>query len=152
MTAYATVEQLETRMRTTFSEADSAYAEEMLEEASAYLAQVVEVDPDDEAQASNLKYACLSMVARVMDSALASDVSSMTMQAGSYAETLTYARPYATNNWWKLLKSSGYASRLGIGGGIGVARPSYGVLEVDDEARPSRCTRRPSPTTRTRTR
>jgi len=133
MTAYATIGELEARMRTAFSEADKVYAESILEEIGSYLEQIVEVDPDDDVQASNLCYASLSMAARAMDSALASDVSSMTTQAGSYSQTVTYARPYATNNWWKLLKSSGYAARLGIGNGIGFAHPSYGRLEPSDE-------------------
>ena len=133
MTAYATTEDLAVRMRTTFSEADEAYAEAILDEIGAYLAQLVEVDPEDEVQAENLHYASLSMATRAMQSALASDISSMTQQAGSYSETITYAQPYSTNNWWKLLKASGYATRLGISGGIGFARPSYGRLEADDD-------------------
>ena len=132
MTAYATTDDLAVRMRTTFSETDEAYAEAILDEIGAYLEQLVTVDPEDETQAANLKYASLSMAARAMQSALASDISSMTTQAGSYSETVTYAQPYATNNWWKLLKASGYASRLGITGGIGFAVPSYGRLEPSD--------------------
>ena len=132
MTAYATVEQLEIEMRTTFSAADEAYAESVLDRIGSYLAQVVDVDPTDETQAENLMYASLSMAHRIMDSANASDISSMTQQAGSYSETLTYARPFSTNNLWKLLKSSGYASLLGVSGCIGFARPSYGRLEPED--------------------
>ncbi len=131
MAAYATTAELAVRMRRTFSDSDEAYAAAILDEIGSYLAQLVTIDSEDAMQASNLKYASLSMAARAMDSALASDVSSMTQQAGSYSETITYAAPYATNNWWKLLKSSGYAGRLGLGGGIGIARPSYGVLEPD---------------------
>ena len=133
MTAYATVDDLETRMRTTFSDADKTYASAILDEASAYLSQVVVVDAADTVQASNLKYACLYMAARVMQASQASDVASMTQQAGSYSETLTFAQPYQTNNWWKLLRASGYATRLGISGGIGFARPSFGRLEADDD-------------------
>ncbi len=133
MAAYATTAELAVKMRTTFDIADTAYAAMILEEIGAYLEQLVEVDATDTVQAANLKYASLSMASRAMESALASDIASRTMQAGSYSETLTYAQPYATNNWWKLLKSSGYASRLGIGGGVGFARPSYGVLEADDD-------------------
>lgn len=133
MTAYATVDELEVRMRTEFSEADADYAEAILDEIGAYLEQVVAIDIADPVQAVNMKYASLSMAARAMDSALASDVSSMTTQAGSYSQTVTYARPYATNNWWKLLKSSGYAARLGVGNGLGFARPSYGRLEARDD-------------------
>lgn len=132
MAAYATVDELAVKMRTAFNEADEEYAAMVLDEIGAYLDQLVEIDPTDETQASNLKYASLSMASRAMDSALASDVSSMTMQAGGYSETVSYARPYATNNWWKLLKASGYAARLGISNGIGFARPSYGRLEADD--------------------
>lgn len=133
MTAYATTEELAVRMRTTFSEEDEAYAESILEEIGEYLAQVVEIAAGDAVQAANLKYASLSMAARAMQSALASDVSSMTTQAGSYSETVTYAQPYATNNWWKLLKSSGYAARLGVGKCVGFAQPSYGRLEPADD-------------------
>ena len=132
MTTYATVAQLETEMRTTFNETDAAYAESVLERIGGYLAQVVDIDPDDEVQAENLMYASLSMASRIMGAKLASDVSSLTTQAGSYSETITYAQPYSTNNLWKLLKSSGYAGLLGVGQGIGFARPSYGRLEPSD--------------------
>lgn len=131
MTAYATVAQLEIEMRTTFSEADEAYAESVLERIGSFLGQVVEIDPTDDQQAENLMYASLSMAARIMGAKLASDVSSLTTQAGSYSETITYAQPYSTNNLMKLLKSSGYAGLLGVGG-IGFARPSYGRLEPAD--------------------
>ena len=133
MTAYATTDDLAVRMRTEFSEADEAYAEVILDEIGAYLGQLVEVDATDEVQAMNLHYASLYMASRVMQSLQASDISSMTTQAGSYSETVTYVQPYATNNWWKLLKASGYATRLGISGGIGFARPSYGRLEAGDD-------------------
>lgn len=135
MAAYATTAELETRMRTTFDEVDQAYAVMILDEIGAYLEQLVTVDPTDAVQASNLKYASLSMAARAMDSASASDVASYSQSAGVYSETTTYAKPYHTNNWWKLLKSSGYAARLGISNGIGFARPDYGRLEVDNEGR-----------------
>lgn len=133
MTAYATVDELAVRMRTEFSESDEAYAASILDEIGAYLEQLVEVDDADDVQAENLHYASLSMASRAMQTAYASDVSSLTTQAGSYQETVTYARPYASNNWWKLLKASGYASRLGVSGGIGFARPSYGRLEPEDD-------------------
>ena len=133
MAAYATTAELAVKMRTTFDTTDETYAAMILDEIGAYLEQLVTVDATDETQASNLKYASLSMAARAMQSAFASDISSTTMQAGSYSETISYAQPYATNNWWKLLKASGYASRLGVSNGIGVARPSYGVLEADDD-------------------
>jgi hypothetical protein len=76
-------------------------------------------------------YASLYMARRIMEAALASDISSETTQAGPYSATVSYAPP-ATNNLWKLLRASGYAPLLGIGGGIGVARPSYGRLEPQD--------------------
>lgn len=133
MTAFATTAELAIKMRTTFSDEDEAYAAFILDEVGDYLSQLVVVDVSDSVQAANLKYASLSMASRAMQSAQAGDVASMTTQAGVYSETVTYAQPYSTNNWWKLLKASGYASRLGIGNGIGFARPSYGVLEVDDE-------------------
>lgn len=132
MAAYATTDQLEVRMRTVFSDADEAYAEDILLEIGNFLESVVKIDPDDDIQAANLCYASLAMASRAMESAGASDVASVTEQAGSYSQTLTYARPYRTNNWWKLLKSSGYARMLGVGGGIGFARPSYGRLEPAD--------------------
>lgn len=131
MTAYATVEELETRMRAEFNQSDEAYAVAILDEIGAYLEQLVTVDEDDETQLSNLKYASLAMAARAMQTLAASDIASMTTTAGGYSETVTYAQPYATNNWWKLLKASGYASRLGVSNGIGFARPSYGRLEPD---------------------
>lgn len=133
MTAYATVEELEVRMRTTFNEIDSAYAESILDEIGAYLTQVVQVDVADSTQMQNLKYASLSMASKVMERAYAADIASTTTQAGVYSETITYAQPYQTNNWWKLLKASGYAHALGISGNIGFARPSYGRLESSND-------------------
>lgn len=133
MTAYASVNELQVEMRTTFSEADEAYAKSVLERIGSFLEQKVAIDDSDEYQADNLKYASLSMASRIMSAANASDVSSATVQAGSYSQTLTYAQPFATNNLWKLLKSSGYAGLLGITGGIGFARPSYGRLEPSDD-------------------
>lgn len=127
MTAYASVDELEVRMRTTFSESDSAYAEAKLEEIGAYLAQVVTIDENDANQAENLKYASLYMAQRVMESVQASDVSSVTMQAGAYMQTTSYAKPYGSNNWHKLLMASGYAALLGVGGRVGFAQPSYGL-------------------------
>lgn len=132
MTAFATPQELAIKMRTTFSAADEAYAELVLGEIGDYLEQLVDVEESNTVQMKNLKYASLSMAARAMDAANASDVSSITTQAGAYSETVSYAKPYSTNNWWKLLKSSGYAGLLGMGG-IGVARPSYGKLEPDHE-------------------
>ena len=131
MAAYATVEELEIRMRTTFSDSDKVYAASILDEIGAYLDQVVTLDGTD-TQAQNMCYASLSMAARAMQSVLVSDIASHTMAAGGYSETVTYAQPYHTNNWWKLLKASGYASWLGVSNGIGFARPSYGRLEPDN--------------------
>lgn len=133
MAAYATVEELAIKMRTTFDEADEAYAVMILDEIGAYLEQLVTVDATDVVQASNLKYASLSMASRAMDSSRASDIASTTLSAGVYSETTTYAQPYVTNNWWKLLKASGYASRLGVSNGIGFAHPSYGRLDGDGD-------------------
>ena len=133
MAAYATTAELAVKMRTTFDTADTAYAAMILDEIGAYLEQLVEVDATDTVQAANLKYASLSMASRAMQSAYASDVSSTTVQAGSYSETISYAQPYTSNNWWKLLKASGYASRLGVSNGVGFARPSYGRLEPDND-------------------
>lgn len=127
MTAYATVAQLETEMRTTFSETDAAYAESVLERIGGYLAQVVDIDPEDDAQAENLMYASLYMARRIMERQQASDISSMTTTAGVYSETLTYAQPYGTDNLAKLLKASGYAGLLGTATGyIGSIEPSIG--------------------------
>ena len=131
MTAYATVEELEVRMRTTFDTGDRAYAESILDEIGAYLDQVVTIDAADSMQEQNLKYASLSMASRAMQTVLASDVASHTMTAGGYSETVTYAQPYNTNNWWKLLKASGYAAPLGVSNKIGFAQPSYGRLDND---------------------
>lgn len=121
-------------MRRELSDADAAYAESALDEIGAYLSQLVEVDPTDEVQASNLKYASLSMASRlVADATAGPDVSAHTQGAGSYTETVTYATPFRTGNLWKLLRSSGYAARLGVGLGLGHARPSYGRLERGDD-------------------
>lgn len=135
MSAYATVEELEIRMRKTFGQDDVAYATSILDEIGSYLTQVVPIDESDAAQAQNLKYASLEMAAKAMQSAYASDIASTTTQAGVYSETITYAQPYANNNWSKLLQASGYARVLGVNGSIGFARPSFGRLEPDHERR-----------------
>lgn len=133
MTAYATVDELEIEMRTTFSTTDEAYATSVLARIGSYLAQLVDVDTSDAQQAENLKYASLYMARRIMERQQAADIAQQTIQAGSYSETQIFAQPYSTDRLWKLLIASGYAKLLGIGGGIGFARPSYGILEPDDD-------------------
>lgn len=92
--AFATVADLEARWRdlTTDEEAQAAV---LLDDATAYLQALVEVDTEDETQAANLKMVCCNMVKRAMTSA-ASDafgVTDATATMGPFTQRVAYANP-----------------------------------------------------------
>ena len=92
--AFATVADLEARWRD-LSDAEEARASVLLDDAAAYLQSLVEVDPDDEVQAANLKMVSCNMVKRAMSSA-ASDafgVTNATATMGPFSQQVAYANP-----------------------------------------------------------
>lgn len=92
--AYATVADLEARWRS-LTEAEEAQASVLLDDAAAYLQALVEVDPDDEVQAANLKMVSCNMVKRAMSSS-ASDafgVTNATATMGPFSQQVAYANP-----------------------------------------------------------
>lgn len=110
--AYADVSDLESRWRE-LSTDEQARAAVLLDDASAMLAQLVDVDETDEQQAALLKTVCCSMVTRTM-SATESDsfgASNMSMTAGVYSQSWSYANPSGDMYLTRLEKKM-----LGIGG------------------------------------
>ena len=92
--AFATVADLEARWRD-LSDAEEARASVLLDDAAAYLQALVEVDPDNEVQAANLKMVSCNMVKRAMSSA-ASDafgVTNATATMGPFSQQVAYANP-----------------------------------------------------------
>lgn len=92
--AFATVADLEARWRD-LSDAEEARASVLLDDAAAYLQSLVEVDPDDEVQAANLKMVSCNMVKRAMSSA-ASDAFGVTnaiATMGPFSQQVAYANP-----------------------------------------------------------
>lgn len=92
--AFATVADLEARWRD-LSDAEEARASVLLDDAAAYLQALVEVDPDDEVQAANLKMVSCNMVKRAMSSS-ASDafgVTNATATMGPFSQQVAYANP-----------------------------------------------------------
>lgn len=92
--AFATVADLEARWRD-LSDAEEAQASVLLDDAAAYLQALVEVDPDDEVQAANLKMVSCNMVKRAMSSS-ASDafgVTNATATMGPFSQQVAYANP-----------------------------------------------------------
>ena len=118
--AFALVSDIEARWRE-LSTTEEARASVLIDDASAKLSELVEVDPSDATQAQLLKIVCCSMVIRAM-SATESDlygVTNASMQAGSYMQTWTNANPSGDMYLTKLEKRM-----LGISTSyIGTIRP-----------------------------
>lgn len=116
--AFATVSDVEARWRE-LTQDEQARAGVLLDDASAILSSLVEVDPADTQQAAALKAVCCNMVIRAM-SASASDVygvSQSSMTAGPYSQSWTYANPagdmYLTKTERKLLGiAAGYIGSI----------------------------------------
>ncbi len=123
--AYATVEDLQRRWRT-LTQAEQAVASALLEDAAVLIDSYGEPKSDDAA----MVVSCM-VVRRAMSSTTADlfGVSQTSMTAGSYQQQWTYANPGGDIYLTKQEKSM-----LGHGGGkLGVAIPSYGRLEPDDD-------------------
>lgn len=131
MEPFATPEQYDARFpgRT----ASDELLEECLDDASmAIRAAMPGFDFADvsEDMADRLMRVCRSVANRIMPSGadMLVGVTQSTITAGVYTETLNYTPTYGLP---KLLPSE--MSMLGIGGRVGFARPSYGVLEARDD-------------------
>lgn len=97
--AFAGVSDIEARWRK-LSASEEATAAVLLDDASAALSKLVDVDSHDTEQADILKFVCCSMVIRKM-SATKTDtygVSSMSMTAGPYTQQMAYSNP--TGDWY----------------------------------------------------
>lgn len=118
--AFATVADLEARWRD-LTEDEQSQASVLLEDASAMLQALVEVDADDETQAANLKMVCCNMVRRAMTSATsdAFGITNATATMGPFSQRVDYANPTGD-----LYVAKAERMLLGIGTAtIGAIRP-----------------------------
>lgn len=118
--AFAQVSDIEARWRD-LSTAEETRAGTLIDDASAILTQLVDVDATDTQQAQLLKQVCCSMVIRAMSATEADTfgVSSASMTAGPYTQQMTYSNPSGDMYLTKLEKRL-----LGITHGyIGSIRP-----------------------------
>lgn len=112
--AYAEVSDIETRWRD-LSTDEEARATALIDDASAMLAELVDIRNGDEQQEELLKIVCCNMVIRAMSASEfdAFGASQMSMTAGPYMQQFTYANPsgdmYLTKMEKRLLGiTSGY--------------------------------------------
>lgn len=122
--AYAEVSDLESRWRE-LTDDEAARTEVLLGDASAMLAASVTVDDADEQQAALLKIVTCNMVQRAMSTG--GDMYGVTQQsmtAVGFTQQFSYANPTGD-----LYITKAERRMLGIGGKIGVAVPSYGILD-----------------------
>lgn len=92
--AYATIADVEARWRT-LSADERTRAEALLSDASLMLAELADVDEDDDEQAELLEVVCCNMVIRAM-AATAMDtfgVSQTSVTAGPYTQSYSYSNP-----------------------------------------------------------
>lgn len=121
--AYATVSDIESRWRA-LSQDEQSRASVLIDDASAMLTALVDVDSDDSEQAQLLKQVCCSMVIRAMSATEADTfgASQMSMTAGPYTQSWNYANPSGDMYLTRLEKRL-----LGITSGyIGSIRPKIG--------------------------
>lgn len=92
--AYALVSDIEARWRD-LSTAEEVRASVLIDDASAMLEQLVDVDASDAKQAALLKTVCCNMVIRAMSASEydAFGASQMSMTAGPYTQQFTYVNP-----------------------------------------------------------
>ena len=126
---FAEVSDIEARWRE-LSTSEESRANVLIDDASAMLARLVDVDVADTRQLELLKIVCCNMVIRAM-SATESDsygASNMSMTAGPYTQSWTYSNPtgdmYLTRQEKRLL---GIASSV-----IGTIRPMMAGDHDDD--------------------
>ena len=121
--AYATVSDIESRWRA-LSQDEQSRASVLIDDASAMLTALVNVDSDDQEQAYLLKQVCCSMVIRAMSATEADSfgASQMSMTAGPYSQSWSYSNPTGDMYLTKLEKRL-----LGITSGyIGTIEPRIG--------------------------
>jgi len=116
--AYAQVSDIEARWRD-LSTAEETRAGVLIDDASAMLSALVDVDPNDTEQAALLKQVCCNMVIRAMSATEADSygVSNMSMTAGPYTQQWTYTNAsgdmYLTKMEKRLLGvSTGYIGSI----------------------------------------
>lgn len=110
--AFADVSDIKARWRE-LSTDEQARAEVLIDDASVMLAQLVDIDESDAAQADVLKIVCCDMVIRSM-SATESDtfgVAQTSMTAGPYTQSFSYSNPSGDMYLTKMERKL-----LGIGG------------------------------------
>lgn len=125
--AFAEVTDIEARWRDLTAD-EEARAATLIDDASAMLSALVDVDPEDAEQAALLETVCCNMVIRAM-SATDSDlfgVSQSSMTAGPYSQSMSYANPSGDMYLTKMEKrvlgiTSGYVRSIqaGINGWYG---------------------------------
>lgn len=116
--AFAVVSDIEARWRD-LTTAEDSRAAVLIDDASAMLSALVDVDPDDSEQAELLKAVCCTMVIRAM-SATESDLFGVTqtsMTAGPYSQSTSYLNPSGDMYLTKLEKrllgiTAGYIGAL----------------------------------------
>jgi len=122
--AYADVSDLEARWRE-LSTAEQERAEVLLEDASAVLDSLVDVDETDTEQLEICKIVVCNMVQRSMvaSEADAYGITQQSMTAGAYTQSVTYSNPSGDFYLTKMEKKM-----LGITNGyIGSIRPMIGA-------------------------
>lgn len=118
--AYAEVSDIELRWRT-LDETEQTRAAALIDDASAMLDALVDVDDDNHEQCELLQAVCCNMVIRAMSATGADSfgASNMSMTAGAYSQSWTYANPSGDMYLTKMEKRL-----LGITTGyIGTIRP-----------------------------
>lgn len=119
--AYATVSDIESRWRA-LSQDEQSRASVLIDDASAMLTALVNVDSDDKEQAQLLKQVCCSMVIRAMSTADSYGVNQASMTAGPYTQSWSFAGQTGDLYFTKLEKRL-----LGITSGyIGTIEPRIG--------------------------
>ena len=128
--AHADVSDIEVRMQRTFTEAESASVQSLIDGASAVLDKLVNYD-DTAEQQQLLNFVCVNMVCRAV-SAMGFDVlgaSQASMTAGAYTQSFSFGTPSGDLYLTKLEKRL-----LGIGGYIGSVQAKihgfYGANDV----------------------
>lgn len=120
MEPYASIAQLESGWRK-LAEDEGTRAAELLSRASAYLAALLKRHGLSESgREEALAIVCCDMVQRKMEAAAIAPVSSVTQQAGSFGQTIAYARPVAKG--WKL-----WPEDLEL---LGIRRKSAGCMRI----------------------
>ena len=123
--AFAIFTDIEARWRK-LSDEERSRASVLIDDASAMLAGMVDVDEHDERQAALLKMVCCNMVIRAMLASASSayGIDELSAGMGPFTQTAHFANPNGD-----LYLTRQEKSLLGAGGGKGrILSPSYGPL------------------------